>query len=107
MRVDGPRDEPLAFDNMQNRPISGTTRWTNYDVVLDVPPSAEGIAAGLILAGAGQVWLEEFSLKPVEKHVPVTGPTLGRCRTKKSPSGWDPGAVEERNRDVYFPPNAK
>jgi hypothetical protein len=36
LRVDGPSHQVLAFDNMDNRPIVGTTSWTRYDVVLDV-----------------------------------------------------------------------
>ena len=36
MRVDGPGRHSLAFDNMQNRGITGTTDWTPYNVVLDV-----------------------------------------------------------------------
>ncbi len=36
MRVDK-ESKQVAFDNMQNRPIKGTTNWQKYDVVLDVP----------------------------------------------------------------------
>jgi hypothetical protein len=27
----------LGFDNMRNRPITGTTDWSKYEIVLDVP----------------------------------------------------------------------
>src|SRR5512140_278762 len=40
MRVDGPAGRSLAFDNMQTRPIKGTSDWKRYDVVLDVPAEA-------------------------------------------------------------------
>ena len=30
MRVDGPKGEPLAFDNMQQRPIKGTGEFADY-----------------------------------------------------------------------------
>jgi hypothetical protein len=36
MRVDQAKDI-IAFDNMQDRPIKGTTGWQQYEVVLDVP----------------------------------------------------------------------
>ena len=39
MRVDG-NGGILAFDNMQNRPIMGTTDWKLVSVVLDVPNDA-------------------------------------------------------------------
>ncbi len=36
MRVDGPNVTVLAFDNMKEQPIQGTTNWQGYAVVLDV-----------------------------------------------------------------------
>jgi hypothetical protein len=76
MRVDGPRSLPLAFDNMQNRPVSGTSHWKKCDVVLDVPESAKGIALGLFLTGAGQVWMDDLNMQMVDKKsVPTTGVT--------------------------------
>lgn len=40
MRVDGP-ERTLAFDNMQSRPIRGTTSWTLHQIVLDVAENAK------------------------------------------------------------------
>src|SRR5258706_16259320 len=36
MRVDGPQHQVLSFDNMQSRPIQGTSDWQPYDIVLDL-----------------------------------------------------------------------
>ena len=36
VRVDKRKDS-VAFDNMQQRAIKGTSEWKNYQVVLDVP----------------------------------------------------------------------
>ena len=47
--------EPLAFDNMEDRPIKGTTPWTECAVVLDVPAAASNIAFGVLLSGNGTV----------------------------------------------------
>ena len=74
MRVDGPRSEPLAFDNMQDRAIKGTSDWKKYEIVLDVPKSAQEIAFGLLLTGAGQVWMDDLDFAVVGKDVPTTGP---------------------------------
>jgi hypothetical protein len=63
-----------AFDNMQNRAIKGTQPWTAYDVVLDVPEDATGISFGVLLAGAGEVWINDVSFEVVGKDVPVTSP---------------------------------
>jgi hypothetical protein len=74
MRVDGaPRTPPLSFDNMQDRPIRGTTEWQEYDVVLDVPGPATRIFLGILLAGPGEVWLNSIGLESVSQAVPVTG----------------------------------
>jgi hypothetical protein len=62
LRVDGADGKRLAFDNMQNRPIVGTSDWKTYDVVLDVPVAADRIALGVLLVGKGQVWMDSVSL---------------------------------------------
>lgn len=73
MRVDsGPTT--AAFDNMHDRPITGTTDWQKYDVVLDVPQNATGISLGILLAGTGTVWLNAARLEIVE---PMTLPMNG------------------------------
>jgi len=71
MRVDRGANS-IAFDNMQNRPIKGSTTWTPYDVVLDVPPGATGIAFGTLVSGAGEVWLDQLSLEVVGPEVHTT-----------------------------------
>lgn len=71
MRVDK-GTEQLAFDNMQKRPISGTTGWQRYYVELDVPKDATGIAFGILLSGPGQVWLSSTKFEIVGLDVPAT-----------------------------------
>jgi hypothetical protein len=73
-RVDGKGEgKILAFDNMENRAIEGTTGWTKYDIVLDVPQEATGIAYGVLLLGTGQVWFETPSMEIVDRNVKTTG----------------------------------
>lgn len=50
MRIDGPFERSLGFDNMQNRSIKGTTNWQKYGVVLDVPMESINIAFGILLS---------------------------------------------------------
>lgn len=76
MRVDK-GTEVLTFDNMQKRPIKGTTGWQRYYVVLNVPKEATGISFGILLYGPGQVWLNstKFEIEasdpgPSEKILP-------------------------------------
>lgn len=73
MRVDGADpSKPLAFDNMQGRPIKGTHDWARYDVVLDVAPEAKNIALGVLLDGPGRVWIDDVKLEAVDLSVATT-----------------------------------
>ena len=87
MRVAGPDRQTLGFDNMDpggdmdSRPVTGTTRWTQYDIVHDVPSASTDIAFGFLLIGSGRVWGDSFKLEKVGAAVPVTsaGPALPRA----------------------------
>jgi len=73
LRVDGPHGSaPLAFDNMRERPISGTTAWTRHQVVLDVPNAAQAIAFGVLLAGRGSVHITGLGFEIVSSDIPTT-----------------------------------
>lgn len=72
MRIDGKDGDTLQFDNMQNRPITGTTGWNHYSVVLDVPENAGAIYFGVMLQGAGEVWMDEFTLVEADEKTPST-----------------------------------
>ena len=72
MRVD-PRVGPaLEFDNMQNRPISGTTPWTRYSIELNVPPEGDSIHFGALLTGAGEVWLDDVTFEKLGVALPAS-----------------------------------
>lgn len=73
LRIDGPNGRVLAIDDMQSRPLRGTTRWRRYSIVLDVPREATDVSWGFLLAGSGAVWANDFSLNPVSTAVPLTG----------------------------------
>jgi hypothetical protein len=78
LRVDGIGASTLSFDNMQDRPIKGTADWKKYEVVLDVPTGATNIAFGALLAGTGQIWLDNISLEIVSDSVKCTGSVNNR-----------------------------
>jgi hypothetical protein len=79
MRVDKGQDM-VAFDNMVDRPIKGTTGWQKYEVVLDVPQDATGIALGVLLDGPGEVCLNGGKFEVVGADVPATGGNGGKLR---------------------------
>ena len=72
-RIDGePRAKMLGFDNMQNRPIKGTTAWKKYEIVLDVPANSKYIAYGVLLEGTGDVWLDDLRFDVVSNSTTPT-----------------------------------
>jgi hypothetical protein len=72
MRVDK-ETKVLAFDNMEDRPLTGNSGWQNREVVLDVSPDATRIAFGVLLSGVGTVWLNSVKVEVVGPEIPVTG----------------------------------
>jgi hypothetical protein len=72
VRVDGSEKSSLAFDNMGDRRIEGTTDWTKYTIVLDVPDDAAAIAFGLLSAGKGQVWVDDLAFDVAGADVATT-----------------------------------
>ena len=79
MRVDGTGKRTLAFDNMQNRAITGTTDWTPHAVVLDVPGrESTMIAFGVLLNGPGQLWITDVRVEIVGPEVRTTSGRLLR-----------------------------
>jgi hypothetical protein len=81
LRVDKGK-EMIAFDNMQDRAIKGTTDWRRYEVVLDVPKDASGIALGILLTGTGEVWLNGARFEVVGPDVAVTGSSNAKTSNK-------------------------
>lgn len=69
MRIDG-EDGMLKFDNMNDRPVKGTTDWTEYTITLWTDEAAT-INIGGLMAGTGKMWLDDFRLyvdgNPLEK----------------------------------------
>ena len=78
MRVDYYNAKVLAFDNMQNRAVEGTTDWKKYEIVLFVPKEATSISYGVLLDETGQIWFKDVTLEVVDDTVPETGFNKGR-----------------------------
>ena len=72
MRVGGVNGKILAFDNMRNRPITGTIDWEHHDIVLDVSEEAKDIIFGFFLSLEGQVWMADVQLEVVDQSVSTT-----------------------------------
>ena len=72
MRIDGENYQTLGFDNMQMRPIKGTTNWNKYEIVMDIPSNSKTINYGALLGGEGKIWFDNIILQEVDQSIPVT-----------------------------------
>ncbi len=90
LRIDAV-DTALAMDNMGNRTIKGTTGWSQYEIVLDVPQQAEYLIYGVLLIGGGVLDFDnvEFMAAP-----PGTKTTLL----------YNEGAMKLKHGQTYTPP---
>jgi C-terminal processing protease CtpA/Prc len=56
-------DPQIAFDNMSQRGVTGTTDWAKHEITLPMNPSkTEGIFLGGMLVGKGKIWLDNFTI---------------------------------------------
>jgi erythromycin esterase-like protein len=62
LRIDGPSGV-LAFDNMQDRGVTGTTDWERHEVELSVPAGARNIVFGALFPANGTGWLDSVRLE--------------------------------------------
>jgi C-terminal processing protease CtpA/Prc len=73
-------DPEIAFDNMEQNGVKGTTNWTKYSLTLDMnPEKTTRIVVGGILVGKGKMWIDDLKvtvdgkdiqdLKPFERKI--------------------------------------
>ncbi|MEC3881399.1 S41 family peptidase [Parapedobacter sp. 10938] len=77
-------DPQIAFNNMQQEGISGTTDWKRYSFTLDmIPEKTDQIVLGALLAGTGKIWIDSLS-------VTIDGEDISRISPlKKAPAKQD------------------
>lgn len=85
MRVDDANGLVLAFDNMEDRFLSGTSDWSQHSVVLDVPSTSSQIFFGALLYERGCLWVDDFSFEPVDVAVPSTNQLTNETFYSNSP----------------------
>jgi hypothetical protein len=62
----------IAYDNMEFRPIKGTTEWRPYDIVLNIDESASMLAYGVLITGTGKVWFDDITFEIVDNQTITT-----------------------------------
>ena len=78
-----------CFDNMDERPIVGTTDWNVYEIVVDVPKTSTDVVFGCMLLGTGKLWLDDVRVESVSKEVPLTGTYTTAAERRYQPSNLD------------------
>jgi erythromycin esterase len=61
VRVEGTHGV-LAFDNMGDRGVHGTTGWSRVEMDVEVPAEAAAIVLGALLAGDGAAWVSDLAV---------------------------------------------
>ncbi len=100
VRADDAGHKTLLLENMEDRKITGSHPWTSYEVVLDVPANAHGIAYGALLQGSGALRLSDLRIEEVEGSPPPRtalpllpgGYTLAGSAIDAFEASGDPGA---------------
>jgi hypothetical protein len=77
--------KPLAFDNMQSRPVRSKTDWNRYQIEVDIPADADSLHYGALLNGLGQMWVDDLKLEIVGTPPPGLI-ELRKLRTLQEPS---------------------
>ncbi|MEB2778633.1 S41 family peptidase [Algoriphagus sp. D3-2-R+10] len=73
-------DPSIAFDNMNQNGVQGTTDWSKYEITLGMnPEKTKQIVVGGLLVGKGKMWIDDLqvsidgenieNLKPIEKKI--------------------------------------
>ena len=68
LRADGDTIPTLFFDNMNNRPIRGTTAWKRYVIDAQLPEETAWLNYGIVLSGRGMMWADNFHLSVWENN---------------------------------------
>lgn len=89
MRVNDRSGKVLSFDNMQNRPIEGTTQWRRYEIILNVPAKSKYLSYGVLLQGTGTVWLDNFRFFIAEDSESTTGSSRAINLTKPTNTSFE------------------
>jgi hypothetical protein len=102
LRLDGADPTNLlGFDNMENRPVKGTTDWKKYELVLDVPNETELVVFGVTLVGGGQAWIDDLKIEIVGNDAASTGISTAELeKGKKEGEEWFKNNPAEKERLV-------
>jgi hypothetical protein len=62
LRADADDEANLFFDNMEGRPVRGTTMWARYFIDAPLPRNTDWLNYGVVLSGAGVLYADDIRL---------------------------------------------
>ena len=87
VRADGTKGA-LAFGDMHDKGVTGTSAWKRYQVSIDVPSNATAVYFGAVQTGTGTAWVDSLQME-------IDGvPYIDQ-------SAWDPGFESSTPRGFY------
>jgi len=76
-------DPKVAFSDMSQQKVCGTTDWKKYKIAVDMNPVAtKQIVLGGLLAGKGKMWLDDL-------HITIDEKDIGRAKPYLFPADKD------------------
>jgi len=66
LRFDDSRGKAVVLENMEGHPIQGTHDWTAYELTLSVPSEGTRTAFGVLLFGAGTIYVDSLSFEVLD-----------------------------------------
>lgn len=86
-------DPGIAFDNMRQKELKGTTDWTKYEITLNMDPKrTEKIVIGGLLAGSGKIWLDDLTVTVDGKDVQNMKPFVQKKLPAELDTEFDDGS---------------
>lgn len=76
-------DPKIAFNNMHDKGVTGTTGWRKYKITLKMKPShTQDIVVGGLLTGKGKMWLDQLKIT-------IDGKDISKAKVYLKPAAKD------------------
>ena len=90
LRIDSKtHGESLGFDNMQDRPVTGTSDWTKCEIIMDIPVESITLNFGALISGTGKIWFDNVSFEILDNAKPKISNDLITLPVPEKPVNLD------------------
>ncbi len=86
-------DPSIAFNNMKDIGVSGTSDWAKHEITLNMnPEKTDQIVIGGILTGKGKMWIDDFSVTIDGKDIKDLKPFIRELLLADKDKEFDEGS---------------